>query len=207
MHGRSGLQNTAACRIIAAMKRFSVRKLIVRFLRTCTTAIVTVLLFFVLVCVMVVVQSQRDETRPAGAALVVEATSDGRATSAPLDRAMLLHRRGTVGRIILTSGSDLASAQRYLAERGVPGEVVLLTDPDAQLASRMRHVSNVARSNGIDAVLVVAEPPEMLRSLKIVQDLGFTAYASPTPSPLRTSDIQRVLRESWSYISYLFLRS
>jgi uncharacterized SAM-binding protein YcdF (DUF218 family) len=189
------------------MRQISIRKLIVRGLHAITAIVTSVLLFFTLVCTMVIVQSQRDETRPAGAAVVVAATSDGRATAAPLDRAMLLHRRGTIGRIILAGSSDLATAQRYLTERGVPGEAVVVSEPSATLSTRMRRVADVARTNGIDAVLMVGEPPEMLLSLKIAHDLGLIAYASPTPSPLRVNDVRFVVRESWLYVSYLFLRA
>jgi uncharacterized SAM-binding protein YcdF (DUF218 family) len=189
------------------MRHFSVRKLLVRGLRAATAIITTALLFFALVCVMVVVQSQHDETRPAGAAIVVDSTSDGRVAAPALDRVMLLHRRGTIGRIILAGSSDMAAAQRYLTERGVPGEVVVLSEPEPTLTGRLEQVAGVARANGIAAVLLVAEPPEMLRSLKIAHDSGLIAYASPTPSPLTTNNIRSVLQEGWAYITYLFIRA
>jgi uncharacterized SAM-binding protein YcdF (DUF218 family) len=171
-----------------------------------------------LVAVLVLLQAQRDETRPAGAAVVLAADGWG-AEAAPrqarLDHVLDLYQRGVVSRIILTGGptsaaseGDAAAGRAYLVERGVPESVLLLEDQGVTTRENLRAAAERARASGIGTVLLIGDPPHMLRSLKIARDAGLVAYASPAfNSPTSRSftiALAAVARESWSYTTYIF---
>lgn len=172
-----------------------------------------------LVAVLVLVQAQRDETRPAGAAVVLGAEGWGGEPAAlrqaRLDHALDLYQRGVVSRIILTGGaapgadtSEAAAGRDYLTERGVPASVLLLEDQGRTTRVSLREAADRARESGIGSVLLVSDPMHMLRSLKIARDAGLSAYASPafnSPTTRRfTTALGYVARETWAYTVYIF---
>lgn len=167
----------------------------------------------VLVGALVMVQAQRDETRPAGAAVVlgVESWSDAPQAmrQVRLDHALDLYQRGVVARLILTGGGGAAESKAYLVERGVPESALLLEDQGDTTLECLRGASELARQSGIGTVLLVSDPSHMLRSLKIARDAGLTAYGSPAfNSPTSrsfTSALGAVGREAWSYLGYIFV--
>jgi uncharacterized SAM-binding protein YcdF (DUF218 family) len=171
-----------------------------------------------LVAVLVLLQAQRDETRPAGAAVVLGANGyggDGAALrQARLEHALDLYQRGVVSRIILTGeppgaeeGGDIAAGRAFLANRGVP-ESVLLEGQGITTRENLQAAAERAREGGIGTVLVISDPPHMLRSLKIARDAGLSAYASPAfNSPTSrsfTTALLFVAREAWAYTVYIF---
>jgi uncharacterized SAM-binding protein YcdF (DUF218 family) len=170
------------------------------------------------VAVLVLLQAQRDETRPAGAAVVLGANgygSDGAALrQARLEHALDLYQRGVVSRIILTGepagtgeSGDIAAGRAFLTDRGVP-ESVLLEGEGITTRENLQTAAERARAGGIGTVLVVSDPPHMLRSLKIARDAGLIAYASPAfNSPTSrsfTTALLFVAREAWAYTVYIF---
>jgi len=173
------------------------------------------------ICALIVVQGQRDETRPAGAAIVLGAAQWNGTPSpvlqARLDHALDLYRRGSVSRVILTGGvgqgdslSEAAAGREYLVKRGLPDEALLLEEQGTTTWESLRSAADIARANGIGSVLLVSDPFHMLRSLKMAHDLGLIAYGSPTrTSPISENTIAEaryVLREAWAYVVYVFTR-
>ena len=174
-----------------------------------------------LIGALVLIQGQRDETRPAGAAIVLGAeawTGDGAAMrQARLDHALDLYRSGVVSRIIVTGSasdgagpSEAAQSRDYLVERGVPQEGLALEEGGVTTLECLRSAVTLARGGGVESVLLVSDPPHMLRSLKMARDMQLTAYGSPTlNSPAMrsfTAQLGYAARESWAYVVYVFAR-
>jgi uncharacterized SAM-binding protein YcdF (DUF218 family) len=168
---------------------------------------------------MVIVQAQREEARPAGAAIVL-AAAEGVGDTTPalqarLDHANELYRRGLVSRVILTAGADrgdpIAATERdrqYLTDRGMPPSVIVLEPIGTTTYTSLRNAAELARAGGFDSVLIVSDPYHALRSLKIARDIGLNAYGSPTViSPLRQGALEQlryILSETGAYVAYLF---
>jgi uncharacterized SAM-binding protein YcdF (DUF218 family) len=197
------------------------RRILLGFLRGLILTATSIVVLVTLVCALVVVQGQRDEARPSGAAIVLGAAQWNGDPSpvlrARLDHALDLYRRGVVSRIILTGGvgkgdqlSEAAAGKLYLTEQRLPAEALLLDEQSTTTWQNLRNAADLARMNGINSVLLVSDPFHMLRSLKMARDLGLTAYGSPTrTSPISGSwleEVRYVVRESWAYLMYLFTR-
>jgi uncharacterized SAM-binding protein YcdF (DUF218 family) len=193
--------------------------MLVGVLRGLLVVVFTIGGYLLLIAVLAIIQGQRDETRPAGAAVVLPAEGPVAglvaARQARLDQALDLYRRGTVTRIIVVGeaavGEDAsaASGKTYLVEHGVPPEAVLLDEQGGTTLDGLRAASLIARERGIASMLLVSEPPHMLRALKIARDLGLNAYAAPTymsPSSRSfTTEIGYIASEAWAYTVYLFV--
>jgi uncharacterized SAM-binding protein YcdF (DUF218 family) len=182
-----------------------------RLLRALAQSVAVLLALLLFVCAMVVVQAQRDELRPADLAIVVDAGRgpEESATQAALDRALLMQRRGYVRQILLAGEGDMAAAQRYMVGRGAPAELILVARPAASLPDQLAEAAARAREAAASQVIVIAQPSETLRALKIARDLDMDAYGSPARPSLRGQtylDLTRdTLREAWAYLGYLLI--
>jgi uncharacterized SAM-binding protein YcdF (DUF218 family) len=179
-----------------------------------------------LICVLIVLQAQRDDLQNlgvgrAGAAIVLGAVQSGGdrlpLLHARLDHALDLYRRGQVRLIVLTGGggagdtlSAAAAGKQYLLGRGLPAEALLTEEHSTSTWENLRGSALLIQSSQIGAVVLVSDPFHMLRSLKMARDLGLIAYGSPTrTSPISGShwlDARYVVREAWAYLVYLFFR-
>ncbi len=182
--------------------------------------LISVILLVTLICVLIVLQGRRDETQPAGAAVVLGAAQWNGTPSpvlrARLDHALDLYRRGTVSRIILTGGvgagdntSEASASRDYLVQQGVATTTLLLEQQGTTTWESMQNATALARSNGVNSVLLVSDSYHMLRSLKMAHDLGLNAYASPirpANSIESLDEAQHVLREAGAYLVYVFAR-
>jgi uncharacterized SAM-binding protein YcdF (DUF218 family) len=197
------------------------RRILLGFFRGLILSAVSIAALVALVCVLVVLQGQRDEARPAGAAIVLGAAQWNGTPSpvlqARLDHALDLYKRGYVSRVILTGGvgqgdtvSEAAAGKQYLVERGMAPESLLLEEQGLTTWESLRNAAVIARAHGIGTALLVSDPFHMLRSLKMARDLGLVAYGSPTrSSPISgntAEEVRYALREGWAYLVYLFTR-
>lgn len=191
---------------MAAMINFRIRMLS-KFLSVLTKLLAAGLALIVLTAAMIIVQAQRDETRPADIAFVLNNTA-GQSVQPQLDTALILHRRGIVSRILL-AGSESAAAGRYLAQQGTPAAAVLISsEPGGTLPQQMASAAQIARTAGATSVVIVADRWELLRVLKIARDDGLIAYGTPAQGANRRSILNTgtlIVRESWAYLSYLFV--
>jgi uncharacterized SAM-binding protein YcdF (DUF218 family) len=196
-----------------------------RILRSCFRGLlvsaISVAALVGLVCGLIVLQGQRDEARQAGAAVVLGAAQwngdPSPVLQARLDHALDLYRRGIVGKIILTGGvapgdtlSEAAAGKQYLIERRLPPEAILLDEQSTTTWENLQNAAMLARTNGINSVLLVSDSFHMLRSLKMARDLKLVAYGSPTrTSPIAgnpAEEARYVVRETWAYLVYVFAR-
>lgn len=175
--------------------------------RGMATALTSVLLLLGVTAAMVVVQSGRDEARPAGAVVVPGEAVDSTLTpdqKAQCDHAASLYRRGMVSRIILTGVMVAPLARQYLIDQGLPPQVILIEEESASLVEGLRAAVDMARAQGLSSVVIVAAPPTMLTALKVARDEGLTAYGSPAGDASRAGDPLAVAPETWRYLTYIF---
>jgi uncharacterized SAM-binding protein YcdF (DUF218 family) len=209
-----------------AMQRSYVARGLRGFVRGLMLAIVSAVAMLALICLLIVLEGQRDDLQNlgvgrAGAAIVLGAAqwSGGRLPllRARLDHALDLYRRGQVRLIVLTGGvgagdaiSEAAAGKQYLLGRGLPAEALLTEDHSTTTWENLRNSVALIQSNQIGAVVLVSDRFHMLRSLKMTRDLGLIAYGSPTRiSPIsgnRWQQARYVVSEAWAYLVYLFFR-
>ena len=154
----------------------------------------------------VLVWERHDESRPAGAIVVLGAAQYvGRPSPvlrARLDHAIDLWNRGLAPMLIVTGGkgtgdttSEAAVSQRYAVQRGVPSRKILLETEGRTTSESMAGVAALMGSQGRRDVLLVSDPFHMLRLTILARRHGLLPYASPTP----TSPIAASPSERWKY--------
>lgn len=182
------------------------------------------LLLLALLCTLIALQGRHDDLRQpgvarVGAAIVLGAALAGDAPPpnlrARLDHALDLYRRGQVRRIILTGGrtpgasvSEAAAGRRYLLDRGLAAEALLLEEASTSTWQNLQNSRSLVLANDLGAVVLVSDATHMLRALKMARDLGLTAYGSPVP-PGAGSLAQQAgaaAGEALKYLVYLFAR-
>ncbi len=166
-------------------------------LRTLLTLITLVLAALTLVSGLVLLQAQRDERRRVDMIVVFAPTTP---TTAHLDHAFELYRRGYAPRIVL-AGGDGDAAHAVLLERGMDDTALLVVERGSSATTTMRNVADMAYQNQWERVLLVALPGEMLLDLKLARDMGLDAYAAPLPGA--TLDTQGVFTGSLRYWRYI----
>lgn len=152
----------------------------------------------------IVMQAGRTENVPATAAVVMLGANRG--TPARIDRARQLYSEGKIKRILLV-GSDLGDSRATLQRRGVNESAIIdLRAPDqmAQLAA----VKSALEHERLATALLIAEPVETLRLLKIARDAPLRLRLVNTPLGA-DNDLspQDVAREIGLYFRYVLLHT
>ena len=138
-----------------------------------------------------------DQRRPVDAIVVMGAAQyDGRPSpqlAARLDHVVELWDQGLAPVVVVTGGkrpgdrfTEAEASARYLEARGVPASAILAEDEAHNTYDSLVGVHDLLAARGIDRVLLVTDPYHSLRSRLIAEELGITAYVSPT----RTSPVQ-----------------
>lgn len=159
---------------------------------------------------------QRDETRPADAAIVLGAAVFGDRPSPVLreriHHAIDLYRAGTVSALIFSGGpgeGDVASegeiAARYALAEGVPAAAILVESTSTDTWGNLANAAALGRRQGLDSYLVVSTPYHMRRAMLMAADQGLEAYSSPTRTIRWISSYTQsraFIREVAAYIAY-----
>ena len=173
--------------------------------------------------VTVLVWEHHDQTRPAGAIVVLGAAQYvGRPSPvlrARLDHAITLWRNGMAPTMIVTGGtgtgdttSEAAVSQRYVIQHGVPERAILLETQGRTTSQSMSGIAALMRTRNRRDILLVSDPFHMLRLTILARRHGLDPYASPTP----TSPISASPTERWKYalsesikapLAYIFERN
>lgn len=154
----------------------------------------------------VLVWEHHDQTRPAGAIVVLGAAQYvGRPSPvlrARLDHAIELWRRHMAPTMIVTGGtgtgdttSEAAVSQRYVIQRGVPASAILLETEGRTTSQSMAGVAALMATRNRHDVLLVSDPFHMWRLVILARRHGLDPLASPTP----TSPISASPTERWKY--------
>ena len=155
---------------------------------------VLVLAGFMYVCLnMVQVWSvgRSSGTREVDAIVVLGvAQYDGRPSpqlQARLDHVLTLWKAGVAKLVVTTGGNqpgdrftEARASADYLVAGGIPEAAISMEDIGATTLQSLQGVAEILHSRGLSSVEIVTDPYHALRSRLIAQDLGLTAYVSPT---------------------------
>ena len=138
-----------------------------------------------------------DQARPVDAIVVMGAAQyDGEPSpqlAARLDHVVELWPQGIAPLVVVTGGNqpgdrftEAEASARYLVERGVPEDAVVLENEGGNSYESLEGVAGLLGDRGLSDVVIVTDPYHSLRSRLIAEELGLDAYVSPTPSSVVT---------------------
>jgi uncharacterized SAM-binding protein YcdF (DUF218 family) len=170
-------------------------------------AAIALLAAWVISLALVVVWSFRDEAASADAIVVLGAAQwDGRPSPvlrARLEHAVDLWHAGHAPWLVVSGGvgagdttSEAVVGRRFLVQRGVPTEKVLLEAHGRTTQQSMRGIAALLRDRSMSRVLLVSDPFHMLRLDVVARSHGL----SPRSSPTRTSPISQNIPELVTYV-------
>lgn len=183
------------------------------------------LLAAILICILgtalsIVSYSEKDETRPADAAVVLGASVYDNSPSPVfcerIDHAVDLYNNGFVKAIIMTGGvgegnirSEADIAREYAEQQGIPAEAILKEEDSSITAENLENAGKVMSEQGFNTALIVSDPLHMKRAMLYAKDLGMDAYSSPTLTTLYRSwrtKLPFLMREEFYYLGYRVVR-
>jgi len=158
------------------------------------TISVLVLAGFVYVCLNIVQVwsvGRSNDSREVDAIVVMGvAQYDGRPSpqlQARLDHVLTLWKAGVAKLVVTTGGNqpgdrftEARASADYLVAGGIPESAISMEDIGATTLQSLQGVAEILHSRGLSSVEIVTDPYHALRSRLIAQDLGLTAYVSPT---------------------------
>ena len=174
-------------------RRSARRRWLVTIARLALLLVVGVLVYYAITFLQVRSTGESDQTRAVDAIVVMGAAQyDGRPSpqlAARLDHVVELWNEGVTQHVVVTGGKQPAdehteaeASADYLTERGVPADAILMESAGHTTYESMRGVADVLGAQGLRSVLVVTDPYHALRARLMAEDVGLTAYVSPTPS-------------------------
>ena len=156
---------------------------------------VALLGYFLVSFFQVYATGRDDQVRSVDAIVVMGAAQyDGRPSpqlAARLDHVAELWPQGFAPVVVVTGGrfTEAEASTTYLVERGVPEASIVLEDRGTTSFESLERVAHLlAESTGSNdsSVLVVTDPYHSLRSRLIADEVGMTAYVSPTTTSVVT---------------------
>ncbi len=115
---------------------------------------------------------------------------DGRPSpqlQARLDHVLTLWKEGVAKLVVTTGGNqpgdrftEARASADYLVAGGIPESAISMEDIGATTLQSLQGVAEILQSRGLSSIEIVTDPYHALRSRLIAQDLGLTAYVSPT---------------------------
>ncbi len=115
---------------------------------------------------------------------------DGRPSpqlQARLDHVLTLWNMGVAKLVVTTGGNqpgdrftEARASADYLIASGIPESAISMEDIGATTLQSLQGVAEIMKSRGLASVEIVTDPYHALRSRLIAQDLGLSAYVSPT---------------------------
>ena len=173
--------------------------------------LVALLLGYYLVSFFQVYATGRDDqARPVDAIVVMGAAQyDGRPSpqlAARLDHVAELWPQGLAPVVVVTGGNqpgdrftEAEASAAYLVERGIPAASIVLEDRGTTSFESLERVARLlaeGTGNNDSSVLVVTDPYHSLRSRLIAEEVGMTAYVSPTNASVVTG-VRSLERHIW----------
>jgi hypothetical protein len=159
------------------------------------------LVVLVAIGAIVVAQASRDEAVTNDTAvLMVDGTPTGR--DARVDRAVRLWLAGDIVRMVL-AGAQTAEARDALLARGIVADRITEVNEETQIAQLVR-VQQVLEEMRITDAMLVGEPVEALRLLKIARDHGLELHSVPAGADTAIS-LDAVVDEVGRYLAYCFV--
>ena len=175
------------------------------------TISVLVLAGFVYVCLNIVQVwsvGRSNDAREVDAIVVMGvAQYDGRPSpqlQARLDHVLTLWNMGVAKLVVTTGGNqpgdrftEARASADYLIAGGIPESSISMEDIGSTTLQSLQGVAEILHSRGLVSVEIVTDPYHALRSRLIAQDLGLSAYVSPTENSAVTgwAEKRRMINE------------
>ncbi|MBP7950338.1 MAG: YdcF family protein [Verrucomicrobiales bacterium] len=159
----------------------------------------------------------RDEARPSDVAIVLGAAAYDRQPSPVLEErvnhALELYRKHLVRKLLFTGGfgdgapmAESQVARSYAMRQGIPEGDILIETTSRSTVENLIESRRLMQAHGLASAIVVSDPLQMRRAMKILRDLNVPACSSPTPtSRFRSTDkkLDFLLSEVYKYHVYL----
>lgn len=153
--------------------------------------------YFAINLIQVWTVGNSDQKRSVDAIVVMGAAQyNGRPSpqlQARLDHVVELWNQGVAPLVVVTGGNqpgdqftEAGTSAEYLAKHGVTADAILQENRGRDSWDSLHAVAAILRERGATRVLLVSDPFHSLRIRLIAQQLGLTAYVSPT----RTSPVK-----------------
>lgn len=180
-----------------------------RWSRVVVGVLAVVVAYYVISLVQVVQAGRTDARDPVDAIVVLGAAQyDGRPSAqlrARLDHAVTLWESEVAPVIMVTGGkqpddrfTEAEASRRYLVDRGVPNEAILMEDAGRSTYESLESAAAMLLAEKADDVVLVSDPFHMKRSELIAAGFGLDAEVSATPTSVVTgwTSVRRHLREA-----------
>ena len=176
--------------------------------------------YCVLTAVSIISFSEKDETRPADAAIVLGASVYDNSPSPVfcerINHAVDLYNDGYVETIIMTGGvgegnirSEADIAREYAEQQGIPAESIYIEEKSKITDENLMNAKKIMDGHNLDTALIVSDPLHMKRAMLYAHDHEMKAYSSPTPTSLYRSwktKLPFLAREVFYYSVYRLVR-
>ena len=169
---------------------------------TVTVLVLAGIMYVVLNIVQVWSVGRSDSRKEVDAIVVMGvAQYDGRPSpqlQARLDHVLTLWKQG-VAKLVVTTGAnqpgdrftEARASADYLIAGGIPESAISMEDIGSTTLQSLQGVAEILNSRGLTSVEIVTDPYHALRSRLIAQDLGLTAYVSPTRNSAVTGEAEK----------------
>lgn len=175
------------------------RQRTIQTLKVVTVVAIITLAAYLLVCGLVLLQGQQDESRRVDALMVFCPSPPPKEL---LQHALERYRQGYAPRVLLV-GEGAAEAQATLRAWSLPESTLLVLESRGSKTADVRQVGTFAYQQRLRTLLVVDTPDAMLLDLKMLRDQGVLAYASPAVSnAFGPRAILGASRDYWGYILF-----
>ena len=167
-----------------------------RWLRAIVLVVVALVGYYAITLLHVHLVGADDQARPVDAIIVMGAAQyDGTPSpqlQARLDHVVDLYERGIAPIVVVTGGkqagdrfTEAEASAAYLTDHGVPETSILREDQGHSSWASLSTVAEMLERINAQRVILVSDPYHSLRIRLMAEDLGLTAYVSPT----RTSPV------------------
>ncbi len=133
-----------------------------------------------------------------------------------IKHAINLKRNSRVRYLVFTGGvgdgekfAESEVAKKYAIANGVPAGTIFMEVTSRTTVENLVETKKIMDANQLDSALVVSDPLHMKRAMAIAEDLGVSAYPSPTPSSRYKSwktKSELLAREIYYYVGHMFRR-
>jgi uncharacterized SAM-binding protein YcdF (DUF218 family) len=103
--------------------------------------------------------------------------------------------------LIFASGSgDGTEIVELLKEKGIPDQALAEEHCSRTTKENAQFTASVLQPRGVNKILLVTDPPHMLRSLLTFRSVGFEAIPHPSPIPSRLTTSRKALMMFYEYM-------
>lgn len=125
-------------------------------------------------------------------AIVVLGAASYAGNPSPVFKARLEHAaelfQKKLAPIIITTGgiyageaiSEGATGKKFLEEIGIPADQILAEENSETTKQNLTRIAEIAKERNLSKIILVSDPFHMYRAVRIAEDLGLSAFPSPT---------------------------